>query len=187
MEKSPCKLNLLHCRQNYNLFMKWEWKGNWKTRKIWSQANSTWYNTQGWDMRKGGGGGGVKWRDSGKGGGWGWTAPLHHLISGLGEMVWQYIYFSTLIKKGTYSDSNPGDSTAALHPYIFATPFAKKCTPFFHQSLTRESFSRSLFCYNFPPFLNKCQLFMSKDFWNLPVNPVRRVPGFMKEGKADSA
>ncbi len=27
-------------------------------------------------------------------------------------MVWQYIYFSTLIKKGTfyYSDSNPGDS-----------------------------------------------------------------------------
>ena len=27
---------------------------------------------------------------------------------------------------------------------------------------------------------------MSKDFWNLPVNPVRRVPGFMKEGKADN-
>ncbi len=27
---------------------------------------------------------------------------------------------------------------------------------------------------------------MSKDFWNLPVNPVWRVPGFMKEGKADS-
>ncbi len=27
---------------------------------------------------------------------------------------------------------------------------------------------------------------MSKDFWNLPVNPVWRVPGFMKEGKADN-
>ena len=23
-------------------------------------------------------------------------------------------------------------------------------------------------------------------FWNLPVNPARRVPGFMKEGKADN-
>jgi hypothetical protein len=27
---------------------------------------------------------------------------------------------------------------------------------------------------------------MLKDFWNLPVNPVWRVPGFMKEGKADN-
>jgi hypothetical protein len=27
---------------------------------------------------------------------------------------------------------------------------------------------------------------MSKDFWNLPVNPFWRVPGFMKEGKADN-
>ena len=27
---------------------------------------------------------------------------------------------------------------------------------------------------------------MPKDFWNLPVNPVWRVPGFMKEGKADN-
>ena len=45
----------------------------------------------------------------GRGGG---AAPLYQLISGLGEMVWQYIYFPTLIKKGTftYSDSNPGDS-----------------------------------------------------------------------------
>jgi hypothetical protein len=76
--------------------------------------------------------------------------------------------------------------TDALRPYIFATPFAKKCTPLFHQSLTRESFSRSLFRYSFSLFLNKCQLFMSKDFWNLPVNPVWRVPGFMKKGKADN-
>jgi hypothetical protein len=76
--------------------------------------------------------------------------------------------------------------SAALHPYIFATPFAKKCTPFFHQSLIRETFSRSSFRYNFSPFLKKCQLFIPKDFWNLPVNPVWRVPGFMKEGKADN-
>ena len=27
---------------------------------------------------------------------------------------------------------------------------------------------------------------MPKDFLNLPVNPVWRVPGFMKEGKADN-
>ncbi len=27
---------------------------------------------------------------------------------------------------------------------------------------------------------------MPKDFWNLPVNPVWRVPGFMKGGKADN-
>jgi len=42
----------------------------------------------------------------------GWAAPLCQLIYEPGEMVWQYIYFSTLIKKGTftYSDSNPGDS-----------------------------------------------------------------------------
>ncbi len=37
------------------------------------------------------GGGGVKWRDSGRGGGGGWMVPLYQLISGLGEMVWQYI------------------------------------------------------------------------------------------------
>ncbi len=27
---------------------------------------------------------------------------------------------------------------------------------------------------------------MPKDFWNLPVNPVWRVPGFMKERTADN-
>ncbi len=30
----------------------------------------------------------------------GWPAPLYQLIYEPGEMVWQYIYFSTLIKKG---------------------------------------------------------------------------------------
>ena len=46
---------------------------------------------------------------------------------------------------------------------------------------------RSFFRYSFLPFLDECQLFMPKEFWNLPANPVWRVPGFMKEGKADSA
>ena len=54
----------------------------------------------------------------GRGGVWsegtvgGEAAPLYQLISGLCEMVWQYINFPTLIKKGTftYCDSNPGDS-----------------------------------------------------------------------------
>jgi len=46
-------------------------KGIGKTRKMWPQANSAQYNTQGWDVRKGGGGG-VKWRGSGGG-----AAPLH--------------------------------------------------------------------------------------------------------------
>ncbi len=73
--------------------------------------------------------------------------------------------------------------SAAPRPYIFATPFAEKCASFSHPSLTRESFTRSFFRCSFSPFLSKCQLFMSKDFWNLPVNPAWRVPGFMKGGE----
>ena len=55
-----------------------------------------------------GGGSEVKRQWEGRG----WAAPLCQLIYEPGEMVWQYIYFSTLIKKGafTYSDSNPRDS-----------------------------------------------------------------------------
>ncbi len=66
MEKSPCRLNLLHCRQKTTTSL---WNGNEKgigeTRKMRPQANSAQYNTQGRDMR----GGGVKWGDSGRGGG----------------------------------------------------------------------------------------------------------------------
>ena len=47
---------------------------------------------------------------------------------------------------------------------FFTTPLAEKCTPFFCQSLIRESFSRFLLRCNFSPFLKKCQLFISKDF-----------------------
>jgi hypothetical protein len=42
------------------------------------------YNTQGWNV----GGEGVKWEDSGGGGGR--AAPLCQLIYEPGEMVWQY-------------------------------------------------------------------------------------------------
>jgi len=44
------------------------------------------------------------------------------------------------------------------------TPCWKNALPFFRQSLIRESFSRFLLRYNFSPFLNECQLFISKDF-----------------------
>ncbi len=38
---------------------------------------------------------------------------------------------------------------AARHPYIFATPFAKKCTPFFISHYPENPFSRSFFCCSF--------------------------------------
>ena len=69
--------------------------------------------------------------------------------------------------------------TAPVH---FRNTLCQKMHSLLHQSSTRESFSRSFFHYSFSPFLDKCQLFMPKDFWNLPVNPVWRVPGFMKRG-----
>jgi hypothetical protein len=50
-------------------------------------------------------------------------------------------------------------------------------------SLAENPFPVLSFVAVFSPFLNKCQLLMLKDFWNLPVNPVWRVPGFMKGGE----
>ena len=94
MEKSPCKLNLPHCRQKTTTSL-WNRtkKGIGKTRKMWPQANNAQYNTQGWDMR---GGSEVRRQWEGRV----WAAPLYQLISEPGEMVWQYIYFPTLLKKG---------------------------------------------------------------------------------------
>ena len=71
--------------------------------------------------------------------------------------------------------------SAALQPHIFATPFAKKCTPFFYQSLTRESFPVLSFVTIFHPSLINVPIIHLEGFWNLPVNPARRVPGFMEE------
>ncbi len=52
MKKSPCKLNLLLCRQKTTTSLwKRNEKGIGKTRKMRPQANNAQYNTQGWDMR----------------------------------------------------------------------------------------------------------------------------------------
>jgi len=112
MEKSPCKLNLLHCRQKTTTSLwKRNEKGIGKTRKMRPQANSAQYNTQGWDMR---GGSEVRRQWEGRG----WAAPLCQLIYEPGEMVWQYIYFSTLLKRDFYlqwfeseGQQKPGDVT----------------------------------------------------------------------------
>jgi hypothetical protein len=40
---------------------------------------------------------------------------------------------------------------------------------FFHHSTIRESFRTFLSSQLFSPLPNECQLFMPKDFWNLPV------------------
>ena len=110
MEKSPCKLNLLHCRQKprplceRGMKRELEWQGKCGHRLI---VHSITRRGEIWEKAEGGGGG---WSEETVGGGG--AAPLYQLISEPGEVVWQYIYFSTLIKKGTftYSDSNPRDS-----------------------------------------------------------------------------
>ncbi len=44
-------------------------------------------------------------------------------------------------------------------------PLPKKCTPFFPSVANPRNLLPAFFlCYNFSPFLNKCHLFMSKDF-----------------------
>ena len=93
MEKSPYELNLLHCRQNHNFFMNTRWKGNGKNKEnaVKLIVHSITHRGEMWRGRGG------AWSKGTVGGG---AAPLYQLISGLGEMVWQYIYFPTLIKKG---------------------------------------------------------------------------------------
>ncbi len=106
MEKSPCKLNLLHCRQKtMTSLWKRNEKGIGKTRKMRPQANSAQYNAQAWDMR----GGGVKWGDSGRGGGG--RLLCTNLYKSRVEW-YDNTYTFQIFKKGTftYSDSNPRDS-----------------------------------------------------------------------------
>ena len=98
------------------------------------------------------------------------------------NFLWQKYLASNFWKKKSFQSSfslPPGTRAFSQHPL-------PKSTPSFISHQPENPFP-VLFRYSFLPFLNKCQLFMSKDFWNLPVNPVWRVPGFMKEGKADSA
>ncbi len=80
MEKSPSKLNLLHCRQKTTTSLRnRNEKGIGKTKKMRSQANSAQYNTQGeiW------GGGEVKRQWEGEG----VDGSLCQPISEPGEMV----------------------------------------------------------------------------------------------------
>ena len=92
MEKSPCNLNLLHCRQNHNLFMKRNEREN-KENAVRLIVHSITHRGEMWR-------GGGAWSEGMAGGGG--AAPLYQLISGMGEMVWQYINFPTLtpLKKG---------------------------------------------------------------------------------------
>jgi hypothetical protein len=69
--------------------------------------------------------------------------------------------------------------SAALHPYIFATPFADKMHSLFSASHQSENPFPAFFTrYNFSPFLNNAPIIHIEEFLNLPVNPVWRVPGF---------
>jgi hypothetical protein len=55
-----------------------------------------------------------------------------------------------------------------LRPYIFATPSAKNALLFPPLNNPRI-FPDFSFTQLFSPLPNECQLFMPKDFWNLPV------------------
>ncbi len=65
-------------------------------------------------------------------------------------------------------------------------PLPKKCTPFFLQVINPWIlFLLSFSLQFFHPSLKNVPIIHIEGFWNLPVNPVRRVPGFMEE-KADN-
>jgi len=54
-------------------------------------------------------------------------------------------------------------------PVHFCNTFCQKMLSFFHHSTIRESFRIFLSSQLFSLLPNECQLFMPKDFWNLPV------------------
>ncbi len=65
-------------------------------------------------------------------------------------------------------------------------PLPKKSTPFFPSTVNpRILFPLSLLVTIFHPSLINAN-YSCRRILNLPVNPARRVPGFMKEGKADN-
>ena len=92
-------MNLLHCRQNHNLFMKRNEREN-KENAVRLIVHSITHRGERWR--------GGAWSEGMAGGGGGSFASTYKRD----EMVWQYITFQLLLhKKGTftYSDSNPGD------------------------------------------------------------------------------
>ena len=54
-------------------------------------------------------------------------------------------------------------------PVHFCNTFCQKCSPFFHCPSTREFFLFFRSLQLFSPLPNECQLFVPKDFWDLPV------------------
>jgi len=72
--------------------------------------------------------------------------------------------------------------SAALHPYIFATPSAKKCSPF---STTQQSENLSGFFFHhsfFHPCLTNANYLCRRIFGTSLFNPSRRASGFTREG-----
>ncbi len=122
MEKSPCKLNLLHCLQKTttSLWNRNE-KGIGKTRKMRPQANNAQYNTQVWDIE--GGGSGVRRQWEGRG----WTAPLCQLINEPGEMVWLLL---TVIRNRGTAETRRCDADAVRSQVITWNPALTLCASY---------------------------------------------------------
>ena len=70
--------------------------------------------------------------------------------------------------------------SAALRPYIFATPSAKNAL-LFPPLNTWESFPDFSFTIAFSPFPNECQLFMPKDFLEPPCLTLLGEPLVLRE------
>jgi hypothetical protein len=66
--------------------------------------------------------------------------------------------------------------SAAWHPRIFATPFAKKCTPSFVSYQPENPF----------PVLFSIAVFSIALFGTSLLNPPWRVPGFMEGGRGET-
>jgi hypothetical protein len=69
-----------------------------------------------------------------------------------------------------------------LHPYIFATPSAKKCSPF---STTQQSENLSGFFFHhsfFHSCLTNANYLCRRIFGTSLFNPSRRASGFTREG-----
>ena len=72
--------------------------------------------------------------------------------------------------------------SAALHPYIFATPSAEKCSPF---STTQQPENLSGFFFHhsfFHPCLTNANYLCRRIFRTSLFNPSRRASGFTREG-----
>ena len=90
-------MNLLHCRQNHNLFMRWNEREN-KENAVRLIVHSLTHRGERWE--------GGAWSEGMAGGGGSFVSTYKR-----DKMVWQYITFQYLLyKKGTftYSYSNPG-------------------------------------------------------------------------------